>query len=302
MQNDDFELTTPVAFIIFNRPDTAKKVFAKIREAKPSQLLVIADGPRKNKVGEAEKCQQCRDIIKSVDWDCEVKTNYADVNLGCKKRVSSGITWVFENVEEAIILEDDCLPHSTFFQYCQELLSKYKEDERIMMVSGDNVWKSTPTKDSYYFSRLMYIWGWATWKRAWDKYDVKMNLWPEIRDSGKLEELFPVQAVRKEWLKNWQLVYDGGIDTWDFQWSFCTLINNGLCVMPKGNLISNIGFGENATHTIDENNELSNRLVDEMVFPMKHPQIFLPEKGIEYATCRFWEKIKNFVRKTKMRF
>lgn len=159
----EFQLTTPVAFIIFNRPDTTEKVFAEIAKAKPPKLLVIGDGPRVSRQGEAEKVAAARSIIQCVDWDCEVQTNFSDVNLGCKRRVSSGIDWVFEQVEEAIILEDDCLPDPTFFRFCEELLARYRHDQRIGMISGDNFqFGSRRNDDSYYFSKYVHIWGWAT--------------------------------------------------------------------------------------------------------------------------------------------
>src|SRR6185369_14461868 len=170
----DWALTTPVAFIIFNRPDTTEKVFAEIARARPPKLLVIADGPRAGRAGEADRCAATRAIIDRVDWDCKVLTNYSDVNLGCKNRVASGIDWVFEQVPEAIILEDDCLPDPTFFRFCEELLIRYREDERISQICGANFqFGRKRSNDSYYFSRYNHIWGWASWRRAWQHYDRK---------------------------------------------------------------------------------------------------------------------------------
>ena len=169
-------MLTPIVFLIFNRPDTTKRVFEAIRQAKPKKLLVVADGPRDDRQGEAEKCAAVRSIIDTVDWDCKVLTNYADVNLGCGLRVSSGLDWVFEQVEEAIILEDDCLPHPSFFPFCEEMLDLYRHDERIMHIAGTNSleeWKSDV--QSYHFSYTGGIWGWATWQRAWKYYHFKMS-------------------------------------------------------------------------------------------------------------------------------
>ena len=175
-------MKTPVAFIIFNRPDTTKRVFEAIRQAKPPKLFVIADGSRSDRLGEAEKCAATRAIIDGVDWECEILTNYSDVNLGCKIRVSSGLDWVFSEVEEAIILEDDCLPHPSFFAFCEELLEKYRNDSRIMQICGSNVLKDQVNiDDSYYFSKYGPIWGWASWRRAWQEYDVDMKLWAEVK-------------------------------------------------------------------------------------------------------------------------
>jgi len=233
-------LETPVAFLIFNRPDHTAQVFAEIARAKPTKLLVIADGPRD--ADEAEICARTRAEIK-VDWDCELITNYSEVNLGCRNRVSSGIDWIFTKVEEAIILEDDCVPHPTFFAYCEKMLDKYRDDSRVMMVTGSN-WLTEPldVPESHVFSRYANIWGWATWRRAWSLYDVDMKMWPEYRRQGRLLEIIQEPRVRTYF----QEVWDGidAINTWDFQWSFCCLFNNGLCVVPNVNLISNVGvFG-----------------------------------------------------------
>lgn len=178
----EFKLNVPVLLLIFNRPDTTQRVFHEIRGASPLQLFISADGPRENKPGEFEKCQITRDIVRQVDWDCEVYTNFRDKNLGCKIAVSSAIDWFFENVEEGIILEDDCLPSFSFFRFCEELLEKYRDDERIMQIGGTNLlseWQRSD--DSYYFSKYGAIWGWATWRRAWQYYDVNMKLWPEVK-------------------------------------------------------------------------------------------------------------------------
>jgi hypothetical protein len=206
-------MRTPVAFLIFNRPDTTKKVFDLIREAKPPKLLVVADGPRQDKVGEVEKSMATRAIIDLVDWDCEVIANYSDVNLGCKVRVSSGIDWVFHEVEEAIILEDDCLPDLSFFRYCDELLERYRYDTRIMFISGDNFqFGRRSNTNSYYFSTPP-IWGWATWRRAWKYYDVDIKLWETIAASDWLEDILGDRTVVKLWQHKFQAVYDHRFDT-----------------------------------------------------------------------------------------
>lgn len=266
----EWQLSTPVAFIIFNRPDTTQKVFNAIRQAKPPKLLVIADGARIDKEGEAELCQQTRAIINQVDWDCEVLTNYSDVNLGYRKRVSSGLDWVFEQVEEAIILEDDCLPHPTFFRYCQELLEKYRDDERIMMISGDNFqFGRKRTEYSYYFSHYGHIWGWASWRRAWIKNDDSMKLWQELRDNNWLKDVLGNDQAVAYWSRIFQSVYDG-FNTWDYIWVFTMWVNNGLCILPEVNLISNIGFGS-GTHTTSQNSPLADIAVESLSFPLKHP-------------------------------
>jgi hypothetical protein len=268
----EFQLKTPVAFIIFNRPDTTERVFTEIARARPPKLLVVGDGARANRDGEAEKVASTRAIIERVDWPCEVLTNFSDVNLGCKIRVSSGLDWVFEQVEEAIILEDDCLPHPTFFRFCQELLERYGDDQRVGMISGDNFqFGHRINDDSYYFSNINHIWGWATWRSRWQHdYDVTMKHWPKVRDEGRVADWASTPAEVGSLIDNFENVYHGKIDTWDYQWSFCNRLNGRISVMPNVNLISNIGFGINATHTTSES-EFSNMPIEKIDFPLKHP-------------------------------
>lgn len=271
----NYQLKTPIAFIIFNRPETTNRVFAEIAKARPPKLLVIADGPRTSHPEDAEKCAAVRAIIESVDWDCEVLKNYSDVNLGCKRRVSSGLNWVFDTVEEVIILEDDCLPHPTFFRFCEEMLEKYRDDERIAMISGNNFqFGRKRTKYSYYFSRYTEIWGWASWRRAWENYDVDMKLWPEIRDGGWLKDLLGGKKSVLYWKYNFENTYKGKIDTWDYQWVFSCWIQSALTIIPNVNMVSNIGFGMKATHT-KVKNKLADMEIEPMSFPILHPDYIL---------------------------
>lgn len=269
----DWQLKTPVAFIIFNRPDTTERVFTEISKAKPPKLLVVADGPRQSRLGEAEKCAATRAIIDRVDWDCEVLTNYSDVNLGCKVRVSSGLDWVFEQVPEAIILEDDCLPHPTFFRFCEELLNRYRHDQCISQINGINFqFGHRINNDSYYFSNNCHIWGWASWRDRWqDHYDVEMKCWPQIRDEGRLADWVCSQAEQDYWGNMFERTYQGKVDTWDTQWDFACKLRGQVAVLPNKNLISNIGFGKEATHTTGSS-VLANMQVDEMQFPLRHPE------------------------------
>lgn len=244
-------LTTPVLFLVFNRPEPTKQVFEQIRLAKPKQLFIAADGPRAHKEGEAERCAQVREIATQVDWECEVKTLFRDQNLGCKKAVSSAIDWFFTQVEQGVILEDDCVPNLSFFTFAQELLNKYADDERVMMISGDNFQNGQKRGEaSYYFSCYPHIWGWATWRRAWGKYyDVEMKSFPEYKAAGRIKEVFSNPVEQQFWMNNFQEVYDGKVDTWDFQWVYAIFSRQGLCAVPNVNLISNIGFNSDATHT-----------------------------------------------------
>ena len=268
-------MKTPVALIIFNRPDCTARVFKAVAKAKPEKLLVIADGPRSNKPDDAEKCAATRAVIEQVDWDCQVLTEYSHINLGCRKRVSSGIDWVFKQVEEAIIIEDDCLPHSSFFPYCEELLYRYRQDERIMMISGLNFlgeWKTS--SQSYYFSYFGGIWGWASWRRAWDKYDCDLKIWPQVLETKVLEQMFPDLRHYEYWKNIFQQVYEAKIDTWDYQWLLACWINSGYRIFPEVNLITNIGFGSDATHTFGDS-PLANMPAQEISFPLKHPQFVM---------------------------
>lgn len=280
------QLKTPVAFIIFNRPDTTERVFAEIAKARPPKLLVVADGPRINRPGEAERCIQTRAIIERVNWECEVLTNFSDINLGCKNRVSSGIDWVFEQVPEAIILEDDCLPDATFFCFCEELLERYRDDERIGMISGDNFqFGRKHGEASYYFSRYNHIWGWATWRRAWQHYDRDAKGWPEMRDGGWLNALVKKTGERKHWAKIFQDVHEGRIDTWDYQWGLTLWAQGMLSVMPNVNLISNIGFGVEATHTVAAS-IYADMKTEPISFPLSHPNILLPHAVADEFTAQ----------------
>jgi hypothetical protein len=269
--------TPPVIFIIFNRPETTRQAFEAIRAAKPGQLLVIADGPPSDRPGEAEKCAATRAIIDGVDWECEVKTNFSEANMGCRLRVSSGITWAFGLVEKAIILEDDCVPSASFFHYCDELLDLYENDERVMMVSGDNhLFGQGEMANSYYFSRYPHVWGWATWRRAWAKYDLSMAHWPEIRDRKLFDQYLPKRGERYHWNSAFQSVYEGHIDTWDYQWVYSIWANSGLSIAPSRNLVRNIGFHAEATHTQGDS-VYSSLEAAELGMPLTHPATVLAD-------------------------
>lgn len=245
-------INTPVAFIIFNRPDLTERVFQAIRQAQPKKLLVIADGPRSHYPDEAKKCAEARAVINQVDWACDVMTNYSDINLGCKYRVSSGIDWVFSQSEEAILLEDDCLPHASFFRYCQELLDYYRDDERIWCISGNNFQDGQQRgNSSYYFSNYNHCWGWATWKRAWQHYDYALSKWPQFKVENHLEGILDSSKEKKYWQKVLERFYSlNEPNTWDYAWTFTCWQNRGLTALPNVNLVSNIGFRNDGTHTL----------------------------------------------------
>lgn len=279
-------MKTPVAFIIFNRPETTRRVFTEIARQQPRKLLVVADGPRVGRSGEAERCAETRAVVERVDWECEVLTNFSDANLGCRKRVSSGVDWVFEQVPEAIILEDDCLPHPSFFQFCEELLGRYRDDERIGMIGGTNFqFGRRRGEASYYFSRYTHIWGWASWRRAWNNYSVDTEIWPAFRDEQWLSSAFPNAEERKYWAKVFEAVHQGRIDTWDYQWNLACLAAGMVSVVPEKNLISNIGFGANATHTHGAS-IYAEMQVAPLQFPLRHPAIIRPDPFADAFTAK----------------
>jgi len=280
----DMKLRAPVVFIVFNRPETTRVVFERIRDASPSKLLVIADGPRDEVDGEKDKCEQVRAVIDGVDWPCEVMTNYSDVNMGCRMRVVSGLNWVFSEVEEAIIIEDDCLPDYTFFRFCDDLLERYRNDERIMSIGGNcSRYGGGGEKYSYYFSRYPHIWGWATWRRAWAHYDMNMALWPEIRDSGLLNGMFCNKRIRDYRIGVFDKAYSGELDAWSPAWVFACWLHGALGILPNKNLVSNIGFGEDATHTTGKNRTTANGTVP-LTFPLSHPPYMLRDSMADMLT------------------
>ncbi|AGF78803.1 hypothetical protein UWK_02263 [Desulfocapsa sulfexigens DSM 10523] len=275
-------LNTAVLFLVFNRPDTTSQVFETIRKAKPPRLYVAADGPRPEYEGEAEKVINVREIATAVDWLCEVKTLFRDKNLGCKYAVSSAITWFFENEEQGIILEDDCLPNQSFFWFCEELLKKYKDDERVGQISGFNALGDFSINNkSYHFSNFGSIWGWASWRRAWSFYDVNLGLFPEVIRGGLLKGAILNNQEYKTRLSAFENTYAGKIDTWDYQWIFTRLVNRFLIVIPHVSLVKNIGFGEEATHTTSPGSNMGSVEKKDITLPLKHPVVFLPNINFE---------------------
>jgi hypothetical protein len=299
-------MKTPVVLIIFKRPDTTARVFEAIREAQPSQLFVIADGYRPERPGELEKCEATRAIVNQVDWDCNVIKNYSDINLGCATRVSSGLDWVFEQVEEAIILEDDCLPNATFFPFCDELLEQYRFDHRVNSISGNNFqFGRRRTNYSYYFSVYNHSWGWATWRRAWQKYDLYIKLWKEIQQTNYLENILIDSEAVGYWSRIFESVYENPLGiTWDYQWIFTNWMQNSLSIIPNVNLVSNIGFGSDATHcTSNGTSVYENMQVSEIDFPLRHPPYIIRDlKADKFTQATMFketqiQKIKYYVKK-----
>lgn len=285
-----YQVQAPVALILFNRPAVTARVFEAIAAARPSTLLVIGDGARPDRSGEAERVAAARAVVERVDWPCEVVTNYSDTNLGCKARLSSGISWVFSQVPRCIILEDDCLPHETFFRFCDDLLDRYESDRRVFHINGVNFQGGhRASDDSYYFSRLCHVWGWASWANRWNAvYDARLSAWPRIRADGRLAEIVGGKRQAEFWGPILDRVHRGEIDTWDYQWAFATMLNGGLAITPHKNLVANVGFGADATHTTGES-EFANVPVEAMEFPLRHPPAVRADTRLdERFFRRFW--------------
>lgn len=310
-------IAAPVALFVFNRPEHTRQVAKAIRLAAPSRLLVVADGPRLGNERDVELCIETRDVIGSIDWQCEVLTAYSDVNLGCKERVASGIGWVFSECPEAIILEDDCVPDPTFFRFCDELLVRFRDVEQVWMVSGTSDHRRRPRRhESYSFSRGFKIWGWASWARAWAHYDVEMAEWPQLRDAGWLENYLHWPRMSAVTRRLFDEAHAGRVPTWDYQWAFAGWRHDGLAISPATNLVRNIGHGPDGSHLTDPSHPLADRALEPMRFPLVHPRRIVLD---EESDAREWrlafpqafadesrleamrERVRRFVRHTRAR-
>jgi hypothetical protein len=272
----------PVVLFLYRRPDTTARVFAAIRRARPRQLMLVADGPRD--ASETLACALTRDVVAHVDWDCEVERNFAATNLGLTRRIETGLAWAFERVSEAVILEDDCLPHGDFFPFCDEMLDCYRHDERIMCVTGDNFHgRHDASPASYHFSRYPHIWGWATWKRAWRWYDSAMTDWPTLRDAGWLDRILESPAA----IRYWKFIFERNHRTreaWDYSWIFNCWTRGGLTVAPAANLVGNIGFRADASHTRDADCPFGNLPTQPLAFPLRHPAAIARDVAADLLT------------------
>jgi acetyltransferase-like isoleucine patch superfamily enzyme len=299
MENNDNKFNAPVLFLIFNRLDTTQKVFEQIRKAAPKKLFIASDGPRDNRENEKEKVEAVRKyVLNSIDWNCEVKTLLREKNLGCGLAVSEAITWFFENEEMGIILEDDCLPHIDFFDFCAILLEKYKENNEIAAISGTNLLQGKfNEKTSYYFGKYGGNWGWATWKRAWDGYLLDMSLLNKIFIEKKINYTFKRYHERNYW----KSIFTNKIQTrdiWDYQWCFHIWSNNRFSIIPYKNLISNIGFGKDASNTFDSSSKFSS-IKTQSILPLIHPsEIAINIKNDNYIYKNYYrpERLLSYKR------
>jgi hypothetical protein len=278
-----YHTKSAVLFVVFNRPGATQRVFNNIRIARPSRLYIAADGPRQGISADVLLCEQTREIVSRVDWDCEVKTLFRDENAGCKQGVSAAITWFFEREDEGIILEDDCLPANSFFKFCDVLLKKYRYDTRIRHITGCNLqcgnkWGNA----SYYFSNRTHVWGWASWKRVWNEYDLNLTRYDSSEVKEQLKNIYDDDFVAEAWTNIFNELKAGRLNSWAYPLDFCNFFNNGLVIIPNENLVSNIGFESAATHTIDEESVYSNVSLTEMD-EITDPVFFVPQKQADLS-------------------
>lgn len=299
-------LKTPVLLIIFSRADTTARVIDVLSKVRPPRLYIAADGPRSHKAGEARRCEATREIALNINWDCEVRTLFRTDNIGCGLGPSTGMDWFFSQEEEGIILEDDIVPHPSFFWFCQSLLEKYRNDHRIMQISGGNFqdgWKRDSSY-SYYFSAHGSIWGWATWRRAWKHFNYRVPLFEEVREKEYIKDFFFYHPATSYVLQKLEAAYlkDPQVSWWDYQWDFAKFLQSGLSIVPQINLTENIGFGEGATHTLTLEERFADRFAEEMPFPLNHPpyvirDIISEERYFErFYEGGKWQKTKNFIK------
>lgn len=289
---------TPILFNVFNRPDNTRQVFEVIKAQKPPILYVHCDGVRKDVATDTERVKEVRNIIENgVDWDCELHTLFRNENFGCGLGPASAITWFFENVDEGIILEDDCLPHPDFFEYCEQLLSKYRDNENIYIIGGTNFNETNNRKYSYDFTMYAGIWGWATWKRTWQKFKFDLDI-SEIDFKNKITPFVQNKNAIKYWTNLMaQVRNDKNKTYWDYQLHLIMLYNTGIHIRPAKNLIMNIGFGEDATHTTDKKSDYSNKATTS-ILPLIHPDqaIINRKEDNRLYNITFTKKIKKFIK------
>jgi hypothetical protein len=307
MKIPGYQTKSAVLFLIFNRPETTQKVFDAIRAAKPKRLYVAADGPRPDLPDDHSLCKRTREVVNKIDWECETKTLFRNENAGCKYGVSAAISWFFNQEDEGIILEDDCLPANSFFRFCDTLLEKYRTDDRVRHITGCNLqfgkkWGNA----SYYFSNRIHVWGWASWKRAWIDYDLNLNKYDVTMVSEQMRNIYDDYFVTEAWTNIFRDVKAGKINSWAYPLDFCNFFNNGLVIIPNENLVSNIGFSStSATNAIDEKSVYAHIPLSE-INEITHPVFFVPQKQADLSIIKRdfdieakWRKHNAWHRKLK---
>ncbi len=281
---------TPVLFLVYARPAVTLSVLERLRQVRPAHLLVAADGPNPRRPGDAALCAQVREIIaQGVDWPCQVQTRFLEQNAGCKHAVAGALDWAFAMHERLIIVEDDCLPDVSFFRFCDELLERYSGDEKIMQICGANLTGQAAADGAdYYASRMGTIWGWASWRRAWRHYDVAMAVWPDLRGSTAWRRTCPIPGEARWRTTMYDQVAAGTLDTWDVQWEFAKHLHAGLSLIPSVNLVSNLGWGADATHTLEPDDPRAAMTAGSLSFPLRHPQDLMPHDAADLAYFQRW--------------
>ena len=281
--------TEPLLVIAFNRPDLLRVLLDRLRLVQPSRVFVAIDGARPTRDGEAQRVQECRDLVASIDWPCEISTQFQDRNLGCGLGVSTAISWFFTHVERGIILEDDIIPDPTFFPFCSELLERYEHDLRVFAISGCNFVPQDALdrpEQSYRFSQVPHIWGWATWRRSWIQHQLDIAGWRSrlpIRTLwSRVGHSIPATAY---WTATFELLARKQVDTWDGQFVLASMVSQQLTATANTNLIENIGFGETATHTVEDRHELT---AGSMLLPTAPVPVVVDRKADE------WTRIHHF--------
>lgn len=270
-----------VLFMVFNRPALTERSFQAIRAARPARLYMAADGPRHEH--DAPLCEQVRALAGRVDWPCEVKTLFHRRNLGCRLACSSAISWFFRQEPEGLVLEDDCVAHPDFFHYCGELLERYRQDPRIMMISGSNFqYGKKRGQGSYYFSRFSHIWGWASWARAWHNYDIEMR-GLEAFCRGRLQDTLKHPGAAAFFMRKFMYVARGLDNTWDYQLQYSVWKRRALCVIPNVNLVENIGHGADSTHGSGLNFDALRRVVG--LKRLAHPEVVAADVEADLFEC-----------------
>jgi len=303
--NNDTPYEIPVLLIMFNRSEHALKVLEVVRKVKPSRIYVAGDGPRAEKAGEDIRCEIARkNVLDAIDWKCEVKTLFRKDNVGSGFGPTNAITWFFEHEEAGIILEDDCVPSISFFHFCEHFLRKFMNDNRIWMISGTNLLKTwEPHRVDYFYSIRGGTWGWASWRRAWQHYDFTIKSWADPYVQDLIRNMVDANTW-KALYQEYEMTYNGFDEkqsVWDYQWNFARLINSGLSIMPSKNLISNIGFGDEATHTFDDS-PWANLQRFEYEFPLRENSIVIPDMNFERRVhemihLKIWQRVSRKFKK-----
>ncbi len=283
---------------MFNRPNCANRTFTEIRKARPETLYLIADGPRQHKQGEAKVCAATRRVVEDmIDWPCNVHKIYSDTNMGCGVRIISSLNFVFENEEQCIILEDDILPDPSFFDFCDTLLDRYRHADQVMQISGYCPFKYRPRGSDYLFSRYAGIWGWATWRRAWEPMKkLDEPLWSRIKDEGRMQEFCLSTAEHDIRTAGLDRIFSEKVNNWDSKWTLVRNIQKGFGVVPKCNLTKNIGFSTYSTHTFNPFNSHRFSKIESIT-----PPYVAPEKLQTDETYDFLYNKRNYSRYVKLR-